>query len=180
VIPSDPYDAKGLLISAIRGDDPVIFMEPKRIYRSIKTEVPEGEYTVPIGEAKVAREGKDMTVVAWGAMLHVALEAAKRAADDDIQCEVIDVRSIVPLDEQKILDSVRKTGRLVIVHEAQRTAGFGAEIAALVAEKAIDSIEAPIARVTGFDTPFPYTLEDVYMPDVDRVLRSVLATARYE
>jgi pyruvate dehydrogenase E1 component beta subunit len=180
VIPSDPYDAKGLLTAAMRGDDPVLFMEPKRIYRSIKAEVPEGDYTVPIGKAKIAREGKNITVVAWGAMLHVALEAAKKAADDDIQCEVIDVRSIVPLDEETILESVRKTGRLVILHEAQRTAGFGGEIAAIVAEKALESLEAPIVRVTGFDTPFPYTLEDVYMPDVDRTLRALLQTARYQ
>jgi 2-oxoisovalerate dehydrogenase E1 component beta subunit len=180
VIPSDPHDTKGLLLSAMRGEDPVIFMEPKRIYRSVKGEVPDGDYTVPIGEAKVVREGRDLTLVAWGAMLHVALEAAKRAQDDDIGCEVIDVRSIVPLDEEKILESVRKTGRLVIVHEAQRTGGFGGEIAAIVAEKALDSLWAPIARVTGFDTPFPYTLEDVYMPDVDRVLRAILKTARYE
>jgi 2-oxoisovalerate dehydrogenase E1 component beta subunit len=179
VIPSDPYDTKGLLISAIRDPDPVMFFEPKRIYRAIKGEVPEGEYTVPLGKAKVARPGKDLTLVAWGAMVHVALEAAKRAADDEIECEVLDLRTLAPLDEESLLESVKKTGRLVIVHEAPRTSGFGGELAAIVAEKALEWLEAPIARVTGFDTPFPYTLEDVYMPDADRVLRAILSTHRY-
>ncbi len=179
VIPSDPYDTKGLLISAIRDPDPVMFFEPKRIYRAIKGEVPEGEYTVPIGKAKVARPGKDMTLVAWGAMTHVAMEAAKRAADDEIDCEVLDLRSLVPLDEEALLESAKKTGRVVIVHEAPRTSGFGGELAAILAEKALEYLEAPIVRVAGFDTPFPYTLEDVYMPDADRVLRAILATHRY-
>jgi 2-oxoisovalerate dehydrogenase E1 component beta subunit len=179
VIPSDPYDTKGLLISAIRDQDPVMFFEPKRIYRSVKGDVPEGEYTVPIGKAKTVRQGKDLTIAAWGAMVHVALDAAKRAADDEIECEVLDLRSLVPLDEEALLESVKKTGRLIIVHEAPRTSGFGGELAAIVAEKALEYLEAPIARVTGFDTPFPYTLEDVYMPDTDRVLRSILATHRY-
>ena len=179
VIPSDPYDTKGLLISAMRDPDPVMFFEPKRIYRSVKGEVPEGDYTVPLGKAKVARAGKDLTLVAWGAMVHVCLEAAKRAADDEIDCEVVDLRTLAPLDEESLLESVKKTGRLVIVHEAPRTSGFGGELAAIVAEKALEYLEAPIARVTGFDTPFPYTLEDVYMPDADRVLRAILATHRY-
>ncbi|HZU99761.1 MAG TPA: alpha-ketoacid dehydrogenase subunit beta [Planctomycetota bacterium] len=179
VIPSDPYDTKGLLISAIRDPDPVMFFEPKRIYRSVKGEVPEGEYTVPLGKAKIARPGKDMTIVAWGAQLHVVLEAAKRAQDDEIDCEVVDLRTLAPLDEETVLESVKKTGRMIIVHEAPRTSGFGGELAAIVAEKALEYLEAPIARVTGFDTPFPYTLEDVYMPDADRVLRAILATHRY-
>src|SRR5579883_501254 len=179
VIPSDPYDTKGLLISAIRDPDPVMFFEPKRIYRSVKGEVPEGEYTVPLGKAMIARPGKDMTIVAWGAQLHVVLEAAKRAQDDEIDCEVVDLRTLAPLDEETVLESVKKTGRMIIVHEAPRTSGFGGELAAIVAEKALEYLEAPIARVTGFDTPFPYTLEDVYMPDADRVLRAILATHRY-
>jgi 2-oxoisovalerate dehydrogenase E1 component beta subunit len=179
VIPSDPYDTKGLLISAIRDPDPVMFFEPKRIYRAVKGEVPEGEYTVPLGKCKVARPGKDMTLVAWGAMVHVALEAAKRAADDEIDCEVLDLRSLVPLDEDALLESVKKTGRAVIVHEAPRTSGFGGELAAILAERALEYLEAPVLRVAGFDTPFPYTLEDVYMPDADRVLRAILATHRY-
>jgi 2-oxoisovalerate dehydrogenase E1 component beta subunit len=179
VIPSDPYDTKGLLISAIRDPDPVMFFEPKRIYRSVKGDVPEGDYTVPIGKAKIVRPGKDMTLVAWGAMVHVVAEAAKRAADDDIDCEVIDLRSLVPLDEEALLESVKKTGRVIIIHEAPRTSGFGGELAAIISEKALEYLEAPIVRVTGFDTPFPYTLEDVYMPDPDRVLRAILSTHRY-
>jgi 2-oxoisovalerate dehydrogenase E1 component beta subunit len=179
VIPSDAYDAKGLLISAIRDPDPVMFFEPKRIYRSVKGEVPEGEYTVPLGKAKLVRPGKDMTIIAWGAMVHVALDAAKRAADDEIDCEVLDLRSLVPLDEEAVLESVKKTGRLVVLHEAPRTSGFAGELIAIVAEKALEYLEAPVARVTGFDTPFPYTLEDVYMPDADRLLRAILATHRY-
>jgi 2-oxoisovalerate dehydrogenase E1 component beta subunit len=179
VIPSDPYDTKGLLISAIRDPDPVMFFEPKRIYRSVKGEVPEGEYTVPLGKAKIARPGKDMTIVAWGAQLHIVLEAAKRAQDDEIDCEVVDLRTLAPLDEETVLESVKKTGRMIIVHEAPRTSGFGGELAAIVAEKALEYLEAPITRITGFDTPFPYTLEDVYMPDADRVLRAILATHRY-
>ena len=179
VIPSDPYDAKGLLLQSMRQDDPVLFMEPKALYRKAKMEVPDDDYTVPFGKAAVRREGTDMTLVAWGAMVPLCLEAAQRAADDGISCEVLDLRTLVPLDEEAVLESVKKTGRMIIVHEAQRTSGFGGELAAIVAEKALEYLQAPILRVTGFDTPFPYTLEDVYMPDVDRVLRAVLKTHRY-
>jgi pyruvate dehydrogenase E1 component beta subunit len=180
VMPSDPYDAKGLLLTAMRQDDPVLFLEPKAIYRKSKGEVPETDYTVPFGEAKVRREGTDITLVAWGAMVGVCVEAAKRAADDGISCEVLDLRTLVPLDENALLESVKKTGRMIVVHEAQRTSGFGGELIAIVAEKALEYLEAPIQRVTGFDTPFPYTLEDVYMPDPDRVLRAILKTHRYQ
>lgn len=179
VIPSTPYDAKGLLLSCLRQDDPVLFLEPKAIYRKAKGDVPEDDYVVPLGQAAVRREGTDMTLVCWGAMVPVCLEAAQRADDDGISCEVLDLRSLVPLDEASLLESVKKTGRLVVVHEAQRTSGFGGELAAIVAEKALEYLEAPIKRVTGFDTPFPYTLEDVYMPDPDRVLRAILETHRY-
>lgn len=173
VIPSNPYDTKGLLLASIRGDDPVMFLEPKRIYRAVKGEVPEEGYEVPLGKAAVAREGDDVTLVAYGAMLHVALQAAQKAEEQGVSAEVVDLRTLVPLDEPTFLDSVRKTGRLVVVHEAPRTAGFGAELAALAAEKCLDSLEAPILRVTGFDTPFPYTLENYYLPDVPRVLDAV-------
>lgn len=179
VIPSDPHDAKGLLLTCLRQDDPVLFMEPKALYRKAKGEVPDGDYTVPLGQAAVRREGTDMTLVAWGAMVPVTLEAAQRAEDDGISCEVLDLRTLVPLDEDAILESVKKTGRMIVVHEAQRTSGFGGELAAIVAEKALEYLEAPILRVTGFDTPFPYTLEDVYMPDPDRILRAILQTSRY-
>ena len=179
VIPSDPYDAKGLLIQAMRQDDPVLFMEPKALYRKAKMEVPDEDYVVPFGKAVVRREGTDMTLVAWGAMVGVCLEAAQRAADDGISCEVLDLRTLVPLDEEAVLESVKKTGRMIVVHEAQRTSGFAGELTAIVAEQALEYLEAPVLRVTGFDTPFPYTLEDVYMPDADRVLRAVLKTHRY-
>ncbi|RMG15272.1 MAG: alpha-ketoacid dehydrogenase subunit beta [Planctomycetota bacterium] len=179
VIPSTPHDAKGLLIQSLRQDDPVLFLEPKALYRKAKGEVPDGDYTVPFGQAAVRREGKDVTLVAWGAMVPVCLEAAKRAEDDGIECEVLDLRTLVPLDEHTFLESVKKTGRLIVVHEAQRTSGFGGELIALAAEHALEYLEAPCLRVTGFDTPFPYTLEDVYMPDADRVLRAILRTHRY-
>lgn len=173
LMPATPYDAKGLFASAIQGEDPVIFLEPKRLYRSVKGEVPEEAYTVPIGKARVAREGRDVTLVAWGAMVPVCEEAAAKAAEKGVACEVIDLRTIVPLDEETVLKSVAKTGRAVVVYEAPKTAGFGAEIAALIAEKAIEHLEAPIARVAGFDTPFPYTLEHVYMPDAWRVGKAI-------
>ena len=173
VCPSNPIDAKGLLASAIRGDDPVIFMEPKRYYRKPKADVPEGEYTIPIGEAKVVRPGRQVTVLAWSGMVNVALEAAAKGEAEGYDLEVIDLRTLVPFDEKTILASVAKTGRVVIVHEAPRTSGFGAELAATIAEKAILNLEGPILRVTGFDTPFPYTLEHEYLPDADRILDAV-------
>ncbi|MCS6935939.1 MAG: alpha-ketoacid dehydrogenase subunit beta [Candidatus Bipolaricaulota bacterium] len=179
VVPSTPYDAKGLLISAMRDDDPVLFMEPKRIYRAIKEEVPEGEYTVPLGRARVARSGSDVSIFAYGAMLHTALEAAEVAAQEGIECDVIDLRTLLPFDHDAILESVTKTGRVVIVHEAPKTCGFGAEIAATIAEEALDSLRAPIVRVTGFDTPFPYTLEHVYLPDAQRILNAIKRVAFY-
>jgi pyruvate dehydrogenase E1 component beta subunit len=173
VIPSNPYDAKGLLIASMRDNDPVLFMEPKKIYRSMKGEVPEGPYTVELGKANVVREGKDVTLICWGAMTQVCLQAAELCVPRGADCEVVDLRTLVPLDEETILESVKKTGRVVIVHEAQRTCGFGAEVSALIAEEAILYLEAPIVRVAGLDTPFPYTLEHVYMPDAERVALAV-------
>jgi pyruvate dehydrogenase E1 component beta subunit len=173
VCPSNPIDAKGLLASAIRGDDPVIFMEPKRVYRASKADVPEGEYLLPIGQAKIAREGAQVTVLAWSAMVHTALEAAEKGAALGYDLEVIDLRTLVPFDIETILASVQKTGRVVVAHEAPRTSGFGAELAATIQEKAMLHLEAPILRVTGFDTPFPYTLEHEYLPDANRILDAV-------
>jgi pyruvate dehydrogenase E1 component beta subunit len=173
VCPSNAYDAKGLLASAIRGEDPVVFMEPKQYYRAPRAEVPEGEYLIPLGEAKVVREGRQVTVIAWSAMVTTALEAATKGAARGYDLEVIDLRTLVPFDEATILASVKKTSRVVIVHEAPRTSGFGAEIAATIAEKAILHLDAPIVRVTGLDTPFPYTLEREYLPDADRILDAV-------
>ena len=179
VIPSNPYDAKGLLIDAIRGEDPVIFMEPKRVYRAAKGEVPEGEYTVPIGKAKIVREGAQVTLLCYGAMVHTCLEAAQLAEKDGFDPEIIDLRTLMPLDAETVLTSVRKTGRVVIAHEAPKTCGYGAELAAMIAEKALMSLEAPIARVAGFDTPFPYTLENEYMPSPDRVALAIKQTAQF-
>jgi len=179
VMPSNPVDAKGLLLSAIRGDDPVIFMEPKRVYRAAKGDVPEGDYTIPLGEAKVVRPGQQVTVLAWGAMVHTCLEAAQKGAAQGYDLEVIDLRTLLPFDLEAILTSVRKTNRVVVVHEAPRTCGFGAELAASIQEKAILHLEAPILRVTGFDTPFPYTLEHEYLPDADRILDAVARVVNF-
>ena len=176
VIPSTPADTKGLLISAIRDEDPVMFLEPKRIYRSAKGEVPSGEHVVPLGKGRVVREGTDVTVVAYGSMVSVCEKAAAAAAEKGRSVEIIDPRTLVPLDEEMILQSVRKTGRLVCVYEAPKTCGYGAEIAALVAEKVCGSLEGPIVRVAGFDTPYPYTLESLYQPDVRRILHGIEKT----
>ena len=180
VIPSNPYDAKGLLIAAIRDENPVIFMEPKRVYRAARGEVPEGEYTVELGKAQVVREGKDVSMLAYGAMLHTAMEAAEKAeTEDKISAEVIDLRTLMPFDIETILTSVKKTGRVVIVHEAPKTCGFGAELAATINEKALLHLQAPIFRVTGFDTPFPYTLEHHYLPDQNRIRKAVRDAASF-
>lgn len=179
VCPSNPHDAKGLLASAIRGDDPVVFMEPKRVYRAAKGEVPEGELLIPLGKAKTLRDGKGVTVLTYGAVTHTVLEAAEAAAAKGVDAEVIDLRTLVPLDIDAIVASVEKTGRCVIVHEAPRTSGYGAELAALVAERAFLHLEAPIARVTGYDTPFPYALEHEYMPDVPRIVDALVTTSQF-
>jgi pyruvate dehydrogenase E1 component beta subunit len=179
VCPSNPYDAKGLLLASLRDPDPVLFFEPKRIYRAAKGEVPEDDYTVPLSKASIVREGSHVTVVAWGAMLYEALEAANQAAAQGVECEVIDLRTLWPVDIDAVVASVRKTGRVVVVHEAPRTCGFGSEIIALVNEKAFLYLEAPPVRVTGFDTPFPYTLEMEYLPLAHRILPAIVETARY-
>ena len=177
VIPSTPADTKGLLIASIRDEDPVMFLEPKRIYRTAKGEVPEGEHVVPLGKGRIVREGTDCTVVAWGAMVGIAEQAAEEAQDNSGRSiEIIDPRTLAPLDEVLILESVKKTGRCVTVYEAPKTCGFGAEISAIVADKAIEYLEGPVTRVAGFDTPFPYALEHLYMPDVRRVLKGIERT----
>ncbi len=183
VCPSTPHDAKGLLLASLRDPDPVLFFEPKRIYRASRGEVPEGDYTVDLSRARVAREATSgraaVTILAWGAMLYEAVAAAEKAAEQGVECEIIDLRTLWPLDLDTIIASVKKTGRVVVVHEAARTCGFGAELVALVNEHAFDHLEAPPARVTGFDTPFPYTLEMEYLPLSHRILPAVLETARY-
>jgi 2-oxoisovalerate dehydrogenase E1 component beta subunit len=179
VIPSNPHDTKGLLLSALRQNDPVLFMEPKRIYRAARGDVPEGDYTIPIGEANVAREGDQITVIAYGAMMPIALDAAEQAASSGISCEVIDLRTLVPLDVDTLIASVQKTGRAVVVHEAPKTCGYGAELVATICERAMEYLEAPIQRVAGFDTPFPYTLEHEYLPNADRVLGAIRQTLEW-
>jgi pyruvate dehydrogenase E1 component beta subunit len=178
VAPSNPADAKGLLASSIRGEDPIIFMEPKRVYRASRGDVPAGDYTVPIGEAKLVREAtgrgaRSVTIIAWSAMVHTALEAVEKGVEAGYDLELLDLRTLMPFDIEAILKSVKKTGRVVVAHEAPRTCGFGAEIAASIQERAMLHLEAPILRVTGFDTPFPYTLEHDYLPDAVRILDAV-------
>ena len=172
-IPSTPADAKGLLAAAIRDPDPVVVLEPKLHYRTEKGEVPDGEHVVPLGKARIAREGTDATLVAYGAMVVVAQRAAEELAGE-ASVEVLDLRTLKPLDEEALLASVAKTGRAVVVQEAPRVCGFGAEIAAVLAEKAIFDLQGPVLRVTGYDVPYPYwQIEDAYMPSVERVVDAV-------
>ena len=174
VVPATPYDAKGLLISAIRSPDPVIFLEPKRIYRAVRQDIPEETYTVPIGEARLVREGTDVTVIAWGSMMHTVLQAAESLGASGISLEILDLRTLSPMDVPAIIASVEKTGRAVVVHEAARTAGLGAEIVAQINEKALLSLEAPVERVSGFDTVFPLPqLEKYYLPTPEMIAAAV-------
>ena len=180
VAPSTPKDTKGLLIAAIRDPDPVIFFEHKRLYRAFREGVPDGEFTVPIGEARVAQEGKDLTIVAWGAMVNVSLEAAKKLREEGIDAEVIDLRTLKPLDKEAVLASVKKTGRLVLVEEAHRILGFASDVSAIVSEEAILYLKAPIKRVSGYDIRFPlYKLEDQYLPDPNRVVLAAREAMSY-
>jgi pyruvate dehydrogenase E1 component beta subunit len=173
VMPTRPYDAKGMLLSAIRDPDPVIFFEPKRMYRSFREEVPDEPYTIPLGSAKVVSEGSDITVIAWGAMVFQCLEAIDRLPEN-VSVELIDLRSMYPIDTATITESVKKTGRAVIVHEAPRTCGLGAEISSLIQENCFLYLQAPVQRVTGFDTVMPfYKLELEYLPDAGRISRGI-------
>lgn len=175
VIPSSPYEAKGLLLASIRDPDPVIFFEPKRLYRAFREDVPEGDYTIPLGKARVASEGEDITVISWGSMTRTALQAAEEINEKDgISAEVIDLRTLVPLDFETISQSVQKTGRAVVVQEAPRTCGFASEITALIMERLLLHLEAPVVRVTGHDVTMPYLrMEEYYLPDVGRVARAI-------
>lgn len=179
VCPSNPYDAKGLLIEAIHDEDPVLFFEPKRVYRAVKMEVPDSAYTVPLGRAKVVRPGEQVTCIAWGAMLYEAFSAAEQLAGEGVDVEVIDLRTLWPVDIDVVVESVQKTGRLVVVHEAPRTCGFGSELVALIVERAFLHLEAPPVRVTGWDTPFPLTHEQEYLPLAHRIAPALRDTARY-
>lgn len=180
VVPSGPYSAKGLLLSAIRGQDPVLFLEPKRIYRSLKEEVPEGDYTLPLGVATISRFGKDFTLIGWGAQHQQNMAAAEfLAAEYNIDAEVIDLNSLNPLDIDTLTSSVYKTGRCLVAHEAPKTQGFGAELAAQITESCFLHLQAPVQRCCGLDTPFPHTLEEIYLPDAKRVVAAALDLLDY-
>ncbi|MBY5985291.1 alpha-ketoacid dehydrogenase subunit beta [Halomonas sp. DP5Y7-2] len=179
VVPRNPYEAKGLLLAAIRDPDPVLFFEPKRLYRASTGDVPEGDYQLPIGEAEVIKEGADVTVLGWGAQMEVIERAVEMAEKEGISCEVIDLRTILPWDEDTVVESVLKTGRLVITHEAPRTGGFAGEIAATIQERCFLYLESPIRRVTGLDTPFPLILEKEYLPDHLKIYEAITASLHY-
>jgi len=175
VLPSTPYNAKGLLISAIRDPDPVIFLESTRLYRLVKEDVPEGEYSIPLGKARVVQEGRDLTVIAWGSMLHRSLQAL-----NGFDAEVIDLMTLQPMDTETIYQSVKKTGRVVIVHEAPKTCGLGAEISASIAEDMMLFLKAPIMRTTGYDSVVPLPkLEDSYIPTVESIRKAAEEVMRY-
>lgn len=183
VIPSTPYDAKGLLKSAIRDPNPVLFFEPKKGYRAIKGEVPDDEYTLPIGPARIAREGRDVSVFAYGMMAHYAVQAAERVArEDGIDTEVVDLRTLLPLDKSAILTSVAKTGKALIVHEDNRTLGYGAEIAAVLADDGFELLDAPVRRLTGPDVPgvpFSHDMQEFFMPNPEKIADAIREIAAY-
>jgi len=179
-IPSTPYDAKGLLAASIRDPDPVIFLEPKLIYRAFRDEVPEEPYTVPLGEAATRREGDDVAVFTYGAMTRPTLEAVENLAEEGIECEVVDLRTVSPLDREAIVDAFERTGRAVVVHEAPKTGGLAGEITAIIQEEALLYQEAPVNRVTGFDVPYPlYALEDYYLPTAARIEDGILEAVEF-
>ncbi|MBE3599611.1 MAG: alpha-ketoacid dehydrogenase subunit beta [Limnochordaceae bacterium] len=181
VIPSNPADAKGLLKAAIRDDDPVIFLEPKRGYRAIQGEVPEGDHVVPIGPARIAREGEHLTAIAYGMMLHLTMQAAERLEREGVSVEVVDLRTLAPLDRATIVESVKKTGRALVVYEDNRTLGMGAEVAAILAEEALFHLDAPVRRVAMPDvpaTPYAAVLEDAVLPNVDTIAQAMRELAR--
>jgi pyruvate/2-oxoglutarate/acetoin dehydrogenase E1 component len=181
IYPATAYDAKGLMKSAIRDNNPVLFFEHKFLYRRIKEELPEGEYLVPIGKAAVKREGQHLTIISYAAMLHTSLEAAEILAREGIECEVIDLRTLLPLDKEAILTSVKKTNKLLIVHEDTRTGGIAGEIAAIVCEGAFDDLDGPIVRVTSLDTPVPYSppLEEHFLPNAEKIVTAARELAKY-
>lgn len=180
VIPSTPYDAKGLLIAAIRDPDPVLFLEPKRIYRAFKQEIPEDAYVIPIGKAKIVQEGSDVTVIAWGAMVRDVQKASEMVKEKGINAEIIDLRTIAPMDRETFIASVKKTGRILVVHEAPKTLGVGAEIISIVNEKVFLYLEAPPTRLTGFDTTFPLPRgEHHYIPTPERIAKAIEDLVRY-
>ena len=182
VAPATPYDAKGLLKSAVRDDDPVIFLEHKRTYRLVRGEVPDGEYSLPIGKAEVKLEGDDMSVITYGLMLHHCLEAARALAQEGVRVEVVDLRTLRPLDQETVLDSVKKTGKALIVHEDSKAGGIGGEVAAIISEHAFEHLDGPVVRVAGPEVPampFSPPLEAMYLPDSDRIADAMRRLASY-
>jgi len=182
VVPSTPYDAKGLLRSAIRDDDPVLFFEHKKMYRSVRGDVPDGEYTVPLGKAAIVHPGSQVSVIAYGLMAHYALEAADRMAEEGVSVEVVDLRTLRPLDKETVLDSVRRTGKCLVVYEDNRFGGYGAEVAAIVAEEAFDYLDGPVTRVAGPDVPavpYNHVLEEWFMPNPDKIADAIRTLAAY-
>jgi 2-oxoisovalerate dehydrogenase E1 component beta subunit len=181
IAPATPYDAKGLIKSAIRDNDPVLFFEHKALYRRIKEDLPAGEYTVPIGKARLAREGRDLTIVTYGAMVHASLEAAAGLQPEGIEIEVLDLRTLAPLDVEAIVESARKTSKVMVVHEDTRTGGLAGEIAALINEHVFDDLDGPILRVTAPDTPVPFSppLEEAFLPNAAKIAEKARWLARY-
>jgi 2-oxoisovalerate dehydrogenase E1 component beta subunit len=181
IAPSTAYDAKGLIKSAIRDGDPVLFFEHKALYRRIKEDLPAGDYTVPIGEAAVVRSGKDLTIVTYGAMVHAAVEAADSLEGENISVEVVDLRTLIPLDEMTILESVRKTSKVIVLHEATMTGGFGAEVAARIAERAFEHLDAPVVRMAAPDSPVPFSppLEEAFLPNTRGIVEKARWLSRY-
>ena len=176
VTPSNPYDARGLLVAASRRNDPVIFLEPKRLYRAGKAEVPDGLFEVEIGKAARLREGDELSIITYGSMVPTVMSTVEK---NGLNADVLDLRTVLPMDVDAIITTARKTGRVIIVHEAPRTLGVGAEISALIAERAVDSLLAPIIRVTGYDIPYPYSHEEFYLPDEKRIMRAVDRVLKY-
>jgi 2-oxoisovalerate dehydrogenase E1 component beta subunit len=182
VVPSTPYDARGLLRSSIRDEDPVLFFEHKKMYRSVRGDVPDTDYTVPLGKAKITHPGSQVTVVAYGLMAHYALEAADRVAEDGISAEVVDLRTLRPLDRETLLDSVRKTGKCLIVYEDNKFGGYGAEVAAIVAEEAFDYLDGPVTRIAGPEVPgvpYNHVLEDWFMVNPEKIAEGIRKLAAY-
>jgi 2-oxoisovalerate dehydrogenase E1 component beta subunit len=181
VAPATPADAKGLMIAAIRDNNPVVYFESKPLYRSLKGHVPAGDYVVPIGKARTARAGEDLSIISYGAMVHQALEAAARLAQEGVEAEVLDLRTLKPLDEEEILATARKSGKVLIVHAATKLVGVGAEVAALISEQAFEWLDAPLARLGGLDVPVPFSppLEDAYRPNAEKIYQAALALAKF-
>ena len=178
-MPRSPVQAKGLLLSCIRSNDPCLFFEPKILYRIAEEDVPTEDYTIPLGKAEVMQEGTDITIVAYGMQTRQVRMAVKRAEEIGISCETIDLRTILPWDQETVINSIKKTGKCIVTHEAPKTCGFGAEVSSQIQERAFDYLEAPVKRVCGYDTPFPLVFEPLYMPDNRKIFEAIKETVNY-